>query len=120
MEHFQPTYYNAGGTLSGIEYFDRFEEDDEFTLWEIQLPGLTSEQTWACSFNPASCLDEAVELILPEYAEYGLTLDSAAKLLVRLKIVRGTSVSVDELELKEPAKVEAAWTRYATRRDLHE
>ena len=120
MEHFQPTYYNAGGTLSGIEYFDRFEEDDEFTLWEVQLPGLTPEQTWACSFNPVSCLDEAVELTLPEYAEYGLTLDSAAQLLARLKIVRGISASVDELKRKEPAKVEAAWTRYEMRWDLHE
>lgn len=64
-------------------------------VWEIRIPGVDCERSWDDD-SCANSLTEAVEDILPNYKEFGLTIESAAKLLLEVGIIAGTGMEIEE------------------------
>lgn len=64
-------------------------------VWEIRIPGVDCESSWDDD-SGADSLTEAVEDILPNYREFGLTIETAAKLLLEVGIIAGTGCEIEE------------------------
>ena len=66
-------------------------------VWETRVPGVDGEQTWDTGDHEHVTLLKALEAVFPFYREYDLTTEQAAHLCLRLGLIMGTGITVDEL-----------------------
>lgn len=83
------------GVVTPISDFDFKKMDKCGFVWEIRIPGVDCEKSWDGD-SCADSLTEAVNDILPNYKEFSLTVETAAKLLLELGIIAGTGCEIEE------------------------
>lgn len=89
-------YTGAGGHPRPRLDFDFDKENQTEYLWETRVPGTDAEETWDSGTHEFKTLADAVKSVLPYYAEFRLTLPEAAYLCLRLGLILGTGVPIDE------------------------
>lgn len=83
------------GTSYPLSQFDFKKMDKCGFVWEIRIPGVDCEKSWDDD-SCAESLTEAVNDVIPNYKEFGLTVETAAKLLLELGIIAGTGMEIEE------------------------
>jgi hypothetical protein len=78
-----------------LKDFDFKKMDKCGFVWEIRIPGVDCEASWDDD-SCANSLTEAVNDVLPNYREFGLTVETAARLLLEVGIIAGTGMEIEE------------------------
>ena len=89
-------YFCAGGSQRSIAEFDFKKENSAGYAWEVRYPGMDAEDTWGRDNNPYPNLEKAVMVAFPQYKDYGMTIETAAKLCLELGLILGTGVEVED------------------------
>jgi hypothetical protein len=91
-------YYCAGGSQRPLKEFDFQRENSAGYAWEVRFPGVSEDESWEMDSNPYSNLENAVMAAFPHYKDYGLSIETAAKLCLELGLILGTGVKLDDEE----------------------
>ena len=89
-------FHGPEGAVIPLSDFDFKKMDKCGFAWECRIPGVDAEESWEDGDSSFDSLTEAVQDILPNYRSFGLTIESAAKLLLELGILAGTGCEVEE------------------------
>lgn len=63
------------------------EEESHPSYWEWRTPGVDMEETWNNGGNPIKGLRQTLEYVLPNWREFGLTLEDAIILCMDLNLI---------------------------------
>lgn len=85
-------YFCAGGGQRPLKDFNFKWENSSRYAWEVRFPGMDAEASWELDDNPYPNLEKAVMAAFPHYKDYGLTMETAAKLCLELGLILGTGV----------------------------
>lgn len=88
-------FHGPEGVVTPITDFDFRKLDKCGFAWEFRIPGVDVEESWEDGDSSFDSLTEAVQDILPNHKEFGLTIESAAKLLLLLGILAGTGCEIE-------------------------
>jgi hypothetical protein len=68
-------------------------------LWETRVPGRDKEDTWECGGHEFKTLTYAVLSLIPDpHVQYGISLDTAARILLELDLILHTGVEINDIE----------------------
>lgn len=95
MSNEKITFWGPEGIEQPIEEFDFAKLNKCGFAWEFRLPGVDFEESWEDGDSSFDSLEEAVLDILPNYRTFGLTMESAARLLLEVGILAGTGCEIE-------------------------
>ena len=92
----EQNFHGPEGVSLPVDDFDFDKMNKCGFAWEFRIPGVDAEESWEDGESSFDSLEEAVLDILPNYKDFGMTIPSAAKLLLFLGVLAGTGCEVND------------------------